>query len=310
MNNEKLVRIGNELVPVAKIKHLTLDTQKDHPFTSKESEERLNVLLKIKEAWETLDDTIFSKALSDNTFQYGSYWVSETMYGKRKYLDYIKGKFDSIRRTQSGPIIAIVLLKESIAPQEYTIALHLTQGTVETLLTFTFDGTEVTSMYMTDPDIFTYAPLYRSNRTPQDGDICGFLDPNGEPLLFKHHPLPEEEGKPLSRKQLFAFAIEQYAKVLLEQGHQVISINRHPVNVYPNIVIALESGRRRYILVELILAPETKGNIKLNALTDFLELCKYRNAKPEVHTLGAYCLENPNPMAGDTFAFRIFAHQK
>ncbi len=206
MKNDKLVKIGNESVLVGQIKHHKLDFQKDYPTTSEESAQRLEIISKVKSAWENLDATIFSNILSSDAFQYGSYWVSETMYGKQTYLNYIREKFRTIQRTNVVPIIAVVSLREAIAPQEYTIALHFTQGANETLLTFSFNKAEITAMYMTDPDIYTYEPLYYTKRTAEGGDEYVFLTPSGEPDNMFGNDEPTDlpcTVKPLTAKDRF-----------------------------------------------------------------------------------------------------------
>ena len=49
------------------------------------------------DAWNTLDSSLFEAILSDD-FEYISVWVFETMKGKDRYMEYISGKFESIRK--------------------------------------------------------------------------------------------------------------------------------------------------------------------------------------------------------------------
>lgn len=48
------------------------------------------------QAWNSLDSKLLEPVLSDD-YEYESFWVFETMKGKNTYLDYLKGKFASIK---------------------------------------------------------------------------------------------------------------------------------------------------------------------------------------------------------------------
>lgn len=66
----------------------------------------------ICQAWNELDASLFESILSED-FEYVSFWVLETMKGKGRYLDYIKGKFEAIRNSDS-PVSAEVMYQEAI----------------------------------------------------------------------------------------------------------------------------------------------------------------------------------------------------
>ena len=111
----------------------------------------------VLQAWGALDPAIFKEILSDN-FTYASDWVSETMRGPGQYQDYIKGKFNAIRQGGKKPTLEIVTIRQALHPHTYSYALQMTQGKVQTLLTFDFEGEWIKQMCMKDPDTYTVEP--------------------------------------------------------------------------------------------------------------------------------------------------------
>ena len=114
---------------------------------------------KVLNAWRKLDASVFDEVLAENGFTYGSYWVRDTMRGKTAYRNYIEGKFASIAKADSAPEVSMVRLLEGISPQEFPFALHMRQGDHSSLLTFEFNDDCISSMYMTDPDIYAFETL-------------------------------------------------------------------------------------------------------------------------------------------------------
>lgn len=72
------------------------------------------------QAWNELDASLFELILSDD-FEYISVWVLETMKGKVRYMDYIIGKFEAIRRG-NNPVVAEVIYQEPI--DKYVVVLN------------------------------------------------------------------------------------------------------------------------------------------------------------------------------------------
>lgn len=66
----------------------------------------------ICQAWNELDASLFESILSED-FEYISFWVLETMKGKDRYLDYIKGKFEAISNSDN-PVSAEVMYQKAI----------------------------------------------------------------------------------------------------------------------------------------------------------------------------------------------------
>ena len=72
------------------------------------------------QAWNELDASLFESILSED-FEYISLWVLETMKGKERYMDYITGKFESIRKGDN-PVSAEVIYQEAI--NKYVVVLN------------------------------------------------------------------------------------------------------------------------------------------------------------------------------------------
>lgn len=53
-------------------------------------------------AWQNLDADLLAPYLSDD-LKYNSVWVSSTLAGKESYLDYLRGKFETLRKSGQGP---------------------------------------------------------------------------------------------------------------------------------------------------------------------------------------------------------------
>ena len=105
-------------------------------------------------AWNTLDASLFESILCDD-FEYISVWVLETMEGKDKYLKYIKGKFESIKKGDR-PVVAEVLYQEVI--DKYVVVLN--QGGNYAALEPTIQDGKIKSLWMrpvgmTLPAVFT-----------------------------------------------------------------------------------------------------------------------------------------------------------
>lgn len=93
-------------------------------------------------AWNTLDASLFESLLCDD-FEYISVWVLETLVGKDKYLKYIKGKFESIKKGDR-PVVAEVLYQEAI--DKYVVVLN--QGGNYAALEPTIQDGKIKSLWM------------------------------------------------------------------------------------------------------------------------------------------------------------------
>ena len=67
----------------------------------------VELAVRFQEAWKELDADIIAPYL-DKDFHYGSAWVFDEMPCRKEYLEYLKGKFHSIRKTMASPQTAIL----------------------------------------------------------------------------------------------------------------------------------------------------------------------------------------------------------
>lgn len=296
MKQDKLINIGGKKVPVAQVKHWPCDSAKDGSTVSELNQRRFQALARVFSAWDALNVSLLEDVLFDESFEYSSHWVTETMYGKAAYLEYLKGKFETIRNTGGKPSLSVVELTESLFPVDYSYAIHMRQGSVETLLLFSFANDKVCKLSMSDSDIFSFYP-----------SICGILDGNGEPRMFIHQAEEGESGKPLNKQEFHSFAVSVVAGLFKEDGWTVANINHLEGTEYPSLVLKFD-GVCLYILIESVLAPAKGGTICEDALTSFKELAHEHGAKAIHLVAGFYCMETNGhgALAGATYALRFF----
>lgn len=92
------------------------------------------------QTWQKLDTNILEPFLDDN-FKYNSVWVGRTLEGKDEYLHYLKGKFDTLRKTGSCPIVDVI--------NEFGAKLpHLRQGNIEAVLDYEQNNGKLTHILM------------------------------------------------------------------------------------------------------------------------------------------------------------------
>lgn len=119
---------------------------------NKESNKKIAEI--VCQAWNELDASLFESVLNED-FEYISVWVFETMKGKDRYMDYITGKFDSIRKG-NNPVTAEVIYQEVI--DKYIVVLN--QGGNVAALEPTIHDNMLMSLWMrpiemTLPAVFT-----------------------------------------------------------------------------------------------------------------------------------------------------------
>ena len=119
-----------------------------------EDELKKRIAEDVCQAWNKLDATLFDTLLSED-FEYVSVWVIETMKGKDRYMEYITGKFDSIRKG-NNPVTAEVMYQE--INDKYVVVLD--QGGNMAALELTIENGLIKSLWMrpvemTLPAVFT-----------------------------------------------------------------------------------------------------------------------------------------------------------
>ena len=106
------------------------------------------------QAWNELDASLFETILCED-FEYISVWILETMKGKDRYIDYITGKYQSIRNS-NNPVTAEVIYQDVI--DKYVVVLN--QGGNFAALEPTIQDNLLKSLWMrpvgmTLPAVFT-----------------------------------------------------------------------------------------------------------------------------------------------------------
>jgi hypothetical protein len=294
IKEDKQIKINGQIVFVKQVRRCHYDIEKDNPFSSTQNECRWRAFLSVKSAWEQLDAEMFLHTLTSD-FEYSSYWVNNTMRGLDTYAKYIKGKFDSIAKTNSKPEISIVVLREGISPVGYTYALLLKQGDSEGLLLFDFLGSQIANLCMTDPDIYAF-----------DSYRIGILDGNGEPRMFKHNVGAGRTGKKMTHEELLSFATEIIATLLNERGLGIISVYPKPDIEYPNVVYD-ETGTRCFVRLLPFLPPAMDADVEHEIFAEFINLAHRQNAVAIIQPVGLYCMETMGETAicGATFAAKF-----
>ena len=145
-------------------------------------------------AWNTLDASLFESLLCDD-FEYISVWVLETLVGKDKYLKYIKGKFESIKKGDR-PVVAEVLYQEAI--DKYVVVLN--QGGNYAALEPTIQDGKIKSLWMrpvgmTLPAVSTSkkpSQLEKPKETKQETEYGRFSRLFLEAMMTKDFSLVED----------------------------------------------------------------------------------------------------------------------
>ncbi len=227
MNNNKLILVNGAKVPVSKVKHWRYAPHKIVPLRSELETVRWRVLEAIRQGWNQLDASMILDLL-DDSFTYGSYWVNSSEMDLAAYRDYLPGKFETIRKSGSGPKVDIAVLYEGLTPEEFPYALRLIQGAVTCLLVIKFNGVKVSSMYMTDPDIYTYEPTFAKG---------GITDSNGELRVFRHECGVDDRGRPMDEKEIQEFAVKCIEQLYREAGAEIAGVYKSEYKEFPNLVV-------------------------------------------------------------------------
>lgn len=298
IQNGKKVQFDKQLVNVGTVHHWHYDEAQDAPERSALNAARFKALEEILDAWKTLSDEAIADLL-DETFTYSSYWVTESL-DKEHYLDYICGKFKTIKTSKSAPKLQVAVIREALFPQAYAYALRLTQGEVQTLLVFSFHGDKIQSMTMTDPDLFSFDVL--------DPRACFFTplkDENGEPTLFTAPDTNQTAGQEMTKGDFFKFAVEVAAAYLQKEDMAIQSVYPTEDDEYPNIVIETAQGKVYYKVIPTTASEETARYCE--ASHRFIDFCEKYQAKPRILHLNFYCLDNPSatPVYGGTCAVKL-----
>lgn len=134
---------------------------KKHKETKCRGEEAAEIVC---QAWNTLDANLIEPLLCDD-FEYVSVWVLQTMKGKDRYLDYLRGKFKAIKDS-SNVVKAKVYYQEEIG--KYIVLLNQDE-TRDAALEITLDEEGVKQIWMRPPSM-TLPAVFTSK--PAGGDVA------------------------------------------------------------------------------------------------------------------------------------------
>lgn len=295
-----LILINGQKIPVRKIKHWAFHPEEFVPNRSEEEIWKWSIFTGVKDAWERLDPDIFMHVLSPS-FSYGSYWVHNENLDRSGYQDYIKKKFNTIRQTNSCPKMDIAVMYEGLAPEKFCYALHMRQGEVTTLLTFGFDEHGLASLYMTDPQIFTFEPTFAKG---------GIVDKNGEPRLFRHNCLPQEKGRVMSSSQFQSFAVECVTELFSEAGAEIKGSFKSKYKEFPNIITS--SGPDTFYHRIDVSLPTQGTDVLDEELKEFISAATVNNAWPMVMPVSLYCSDSNGrePLCGGDFFMKVIESRR
>lgn len=294
MNNEKIIEVNGVKVPVGSVKHWRLAPERVVPMRGEEETSRWMALEALRRGWDALDAGEILGMLDDN-FEYGSYWVRDSM-DLAAYREYLPKKFDSIRESGSRPATSIVVLYESLTPGEFPYAIRLKQGDVTTLLTLRFNGVMISGLYMTDPDIYTYEPTFRKG---------GILSVDGEPRCFRHHCQETDIGREMTFVELQSFVVECVARLFVEADAVVKSIHKSEYKEFPNIVT--KSGHDVFYHRIDISGFHGDTAVINEEVDEYVAAAKQNDAWPMVMPVSFMCIEGNGSKAvcGGSFFLKV-----
>lgn len=300
MNNDKLIEIDGVKMPISKIRHWQYRPEEFVPNRSEDEIIMWSLLMEIKRGWDALDANRITSILSDD-FSYGSYWVKGQDMDVKAYRDYLPKKFETISRTGSKPQIDIVVLYEGLTPLDFPYALRLRQGNVTTILILKFKGGSVSSLYMTDPEIFTYEPTFAKG---------GIVDENGEPRLFVHECDEVRAGCPMTKEEMQEFVVRCVSGLMREAGDEVDGVYRSPYKEFPSIVTRCGSDTF-YHRIDVSNYDRDNGVIE-SELQEFIKTANLHKAWPMVMPVSLMCAtsESGAPICGGGFFMKVLESRR
>lgn len=99
--------------------------EKDKPtvalnYVGQNSETHNHLVELLLDAWTSLDPNIIEPLLAEDLHYY-SWWVMSEIHSKSEYMDYIRGKFTTLRESGNKPIVKLGISSEN---GEYAVALQ------------------------------------------------------------------------------------------------------------------------------------------------------------------------------------------
>lgn len=294
MNNEKIIEINGRKIPVGRVKHWQYAPWSIEPFRSELETIRWMALERLCSAWNSLDPDPILEMLGDG-FAYGSYWVRNELdlAGYRRYLP---GKFKTFREKNKRPSADIVVLYAGLTPMEFPYALRIVHGETVTLLTLQFSGASITSLYMTDPEIFTYEPTFAKG---------GIVESSGEPRVFHHQCVPSDAGREMKDEEFHAFAVECVFGLFREAHVNVCGVHTNTYKEFPSIVT--QCGCDRLFHRVDVALPCGDGTVCEVEADEYVAAAAANDAMPLVMPVSLYCSETNGgaPVCGGSFFMKV-----
>lgn len=166
-------------------------------------------------AWNELDASLFEPILSDD-FEYISVWVLETMKGKDRYMEYISGKFESIKKG-NNPVIAEILYQEII--DKFVVVLN--QGGNLAALEPAISEGMLNSLWMrpidmTLPAVFTSKSPVKAYKVDSPNQIKAINNEIGEIQKTIQQDIDNIRKKPESERPWYMKSMNATSSDLLE----------------------------------------------------------------------------------------------
>ena len=89
-------------------------------YVGQNSETHNHLVELLLDAWTSLDPNIIEPLLAEDLHYY-SWWVMSEIHSKSEYMDYIRGKFTTLRESGNKPIVKLGISSEN---GEYAVALQ------------------------------------------------------------------------------------------------------------------------------------------------------------------------------------------
>ena len=159
-------------------------------------------------------------------------------------------------------------------------ALRIVQGSITCLLVVKFVGNRVASLYMTDPDIYTFEPTFPKG---------GITDDNGEPRVFVHSCLDRDRGRKMTAAEMQAFAVDCVTNLFKDANAIVRGVHYATFKEFPNVIT--RCGDDTFFHRLDVSNPENDGRISEEECGDYRQAAKANNAWPLVMPVSLFCAD-------------------
>ena len=119
----------------------------------------------VSQAWNNLNADLLEPLLSD-AFEYESVWVFQTLKGKKEYLEYLRGKYDAIKKSKSN-VTASVFFQKQIG--KYVVLLQQ-DGTRGSAIELFIKDELIIKMWIRPLDL-TLPGIFTSNKPKSKGIV-------------------------------------------------------------------------------------------------------------------------------------------